>query len=450
MATSLRQKRQGMTMHKRPEPTHLGVEELHKLSHNRGLSHGSAVYNGLAPNGVVEIPSPAISPAEADLHRPSFVRRLSSLPEDKRKSRALDPYANFARVLVYSMQQLHRPIKDLIGIASDGSLKRSNLDRIFADAFASVEILDRQLVAVENYSEEHDRDDNGSVSTMLQGSGSACARSAMQLVSALQRNVRNIVHRGNPLYVRSLMHLLYAGLVEVRNACIKLEGGNKTTPKIMQRDVSRGRALPSTPGRPTTSMRVRDDSTFANGVSRSNSLHRPLNLASLGTISAGSRSASMTSLNQAVLRPPPLAEAFPGMSSFNRSARSTRSNTLVSVEEMEEEQQFERIFLQMSNACQYALQALPRCNSIFSHYRQVAAEQRGDQTELSLYDGICDRCGIAIEAADALSKRLETVRLRDPSVRGQLDFWQLCTAFSRVSTVPSALPPSTPHDHSRH
>lgn len=444
MATSMRLKRHGMNMPRRPEQNYLDVHDPSRMNHNRGSSDGSAMYRSVTMNAAVDLASPTTSPVDNDVYRPSFIRRLSSLPEDRRKSRTLDPDASAARVLVYSMQQLHRPMKDLLNIASDGSVRRSNLQKIFLDAYSSVDLLDRQLVAVESYSEEHDRDDNSEAILSLQRSRQACARSVVQLILALQKSVRNIVLRGSPLYVRSLMHLLYAGLIEIRNAYISLEGGIGATPKILQRDVSRGRALPAIPGRPTTSMRVREDSTLSRGAARPISNHRP------SVITVGGRSAStVVPTGQPAFRPAQASDSFPGLSSFGRSARSTRSNTLVSVEEMEEEQQFERIFLQLSTACQFALQALPRCNSIFSHYRHVAAEQRGDQTELGLYDGICDRCRIATEAAEALWKRLDTVKLKDSSVRGQPDFWQLCTAFTRVSFRPTRpynpLFPTCPH-----
>lgn len=379
-------------------------------------------------NSIADAVSP-ISPVDGDLVRPFLGRRLSTLTEDKRKSRPNDPYIDLARGVSFAMSQMQAPIKNLVRLTSDG--KRSNLESICHNAFAFLDELDRQLNKLERVSEEGENNERRRSVVSVQASCETSLRLFCELVAGLQLHVKTLVQQGNPRYVRSLMHLLYAGLVEIRNAYTKVGVEFQATPKPVQRELSRGRYAPATPRRPSTSFRMRDPSATQNS-SRSNSRQRPpLPVTSFPSVSM-SRSASMTSL-------PGSGRQTDMLLGFAPSTRTTRSNTLQSlqsVDELEEGEQFESIFKQLFEACEAASYALPKCSVLFSALREGSVGNNAN-----LLGGICERCNLANDAADALTTRLGSLNIQaqDPSTRSHPEFWQLCTAFTRVSASPPHL-----------
>lgn len=422
MAGSSRVKRMGMAMPRkttdsgRLDPAASSFPALHA----RGLSHGSAIHNGVLPLGISDVASP-ISPVDGDLMRPFLGRRLSTLTEDKRKSRPNDPHIDLVQGLSYAMSQMHAPIKNLIRLTADG--KRNNLEAIFQNSFTVLDELDRQLNHFEAAEEESEDMERQRSLASVQANCETGLRLFCELVAGLHNHVQNLIQQGIPRYVRSLMHLLYAGLVEIRNAYAKIGVELQATAKPTQRDLSRGRYAPSTPRRPSTSFRIREPSVNP-AQSRSNSRQRLPPATTTFPMISMSRSASMTSLPGA-MRP---GDSFYSIAPSTRTTRSNTLQSLQSVEEAEEEEQFERIFLKLSEACEAALHSLPDCSDIFSDLRQAATGQDANRL-----DGLCERVNLAYDAADALTKRLGTLKLRDPSIRSQPDFWQLCTAFTRVS-----------------
>jgi len=397
-----------------------------QLQHARGLSHGSAIHNGVLPNSINDAASP-ISPVDGDLVRPFLGRRLSTLTEDKRKSRPNDPYIDLARGLSFAMSQMHDPVKNLVRFASDG--KRSKLESVSQNAFTFLDELDRQLNKLENVSEENEDVERRKSIVSVQANCETSVQLFGELLVGLQNSSQTLVQQGKPRYVRSLMHLLYAGLVEIRNAYAKIGIEFQATPKPIQREISRGRYAPSTPRRPSTSFRIRDPS--ANHTqSRSSSRQRVPPPTSAFPLVNMSRSASMTSL-PGVVRP---GDSFHGYATSTRTTRSNTLQSLQSVNEAEEEEQFERIVFHLTKACEVALQVLPTCSVEFAKLRDGASGSNA-----TLLDGICERVSLTCDGADALSKRLETLPLNDPVIRSQPDFWQLCTAFTRVGQFVSTI-----------
>lgn len=422
-AANPRLKRMGMAITRKPsEAGRLDPAASIHQHHARGLSHGSGIHKGVLPNGIAEAASP-ISPVDGDLVRPFLGRRLSTLTEDKRKSRPNDPYIDLARGLSFAMSQMHGPVKNLVRLTNDG--KRSKLESVSQNAFSVLDELDQQLDKLENFSEESEDVERRKSIVSVQANCETSVQLFCELLVGLQNSAQTLVQQGNPRYVRSLMHLLYAGLVEIRNAYAKIGIEFQATPKPMQREISRGRYAPTTPRRPSTSFRMRDPS--ANQTqSRSSSRQRVPPPTIAFPLVSMSRSASVTSL-PGVVRP---GESFHGYAASTRTTRSNTLQSLQSVNEAEEEEQFERIIFHLTKACEVALQVLPTCSAEFVKLRDGA-----NGSNAPLLDGICERVSLTYDSAEALSKRLETLTLRDPTIRSQPDFWQLCTAFTRVSSI---------------
>lgn len=429
MSTTLRAKRMGVITRKPVAQNSLDLNQTKSQNHLRGLSHGSGLQNGLVSSAVTDSSSPN-SPVDVDPQRANFVRRLSSLPEGKRKSHTQDPLVDVARGILYAVDQIHAPIQKLLRVLKDG--KRTTIERACQMAFSAMEELDRLLSKITSQDEEIEEDERRKSSIMIRANCEACIRAFEQVILALQHEVRTLVVHSNPLFIRTLMHLLYASSIELRNACGKLGVELQSTPRAPQRDIGRGRFLSPAPGRPLTSLRIQEHTPLLPG-SRSSSRHGPqLPRQRTATLTAASRTGSMTSLASVTTRPPEPYTPFGNGSIPNPMTRMSRSNTLMSVEEMEEEQQFERIYLKLTTAVEFAIQALPRCHVIVTESNKMAAERGAGDNDLAMYAAICDRCRIAIDAADALKKRLSTLKLKEPGIRVQPDFWHLCTAFIRV------------------
>jgi hypothetical protein len=97
----------------------------------------------------------------------------------------------------------------------------------------------------------------------------------------------------------------------------------------------------------------------------------------------------------------------------------------------DEQEQFERIFVKLRNACDLANQALPHCHTEVTVHKDNA-ETAGKARAAHYWSLALSKCNAVIRANQALSSRLKQVRLKDTGIRHQREFWQLCDAFVQV------------------
>lgn len=107
----------------------------------------------------------------------------------------------------------------------------------------------------------------------------------------------------------------------------------------------------------------------------------------------------------------------------------------MAAEDSEEVEQFERIFLKLRTACDVANHALPHCHTEFTVHKDNA-ETNGKARAAHYWSLALTKCNAVIRANQALSGRLKQVKLKDPGVRNQREFWQLCDAFVQVCPLP--------------
>ena len=117
------------------------------------------------------------------------------------------------------------------------------------------------------------------------------------------------------------------------------------------------------------------------------------------------------------------------------STRMTRSNTLLSVDESDEDAQFDEIRNKLVAATDFATHALPKCLDIIADCTKLAVDRGASEADIALYRIIGERCQAARDASEALKRRLLDMRLKDPEIKMDLEFWQLCTSFTRVSST---------------
>jgi len=416
----------GILTRKPVEASVAEVQAENRLSHLRGMSDGAALQNGkVGPSSVTDSSSPT-SPIDGAVgeHRDrsaTFIRRLSSLPEGKRKSQMDDPYFGLARGVLYALDQLNAPMKRIIGITRDGA--RTELQKACSQAYGTSNMLDQLLNRASSNDEEIDDEEQAKIAEAVRTSCEQCIQAFEQLATILQLDMRNLILRNEQPCIRTVMHMLYASLIEIRNSCSKLGFEAEAAPNVVEARQTRGRYLSPAPNQPLTSLRVREQ-TPTHVVTRSNSRNR-VTPASRQTISRRPpRTESVSSLNSEVstLRPPPA-----------HSTRSSRSNTLTSVDEVVEDPKFNEIAKKLTQASDLVMQALPQCEALVLEAKRTVRERASSLIEMEMFDTIVTRCQATNEAARQLRSILANLEHRAPGIKNQLDFWQLVMSFVRVS-----------------
>jgi len=425
----------GMMTRKPVEASVAEVPAETRLNHLRGMSDGAALQNGKpGPASVTDSSSPT-SPVDGPVaeHRDrnaTFIRRLSSLPEGKRKSQMDDPYFGLARGVLYALEQLNAPMKRVIGVTRDGA--RSDLQKAYSQAYGATNMLDQLLNRASSNDEEIDDEEQGKIAEAVRTSCEQCMETFEQLAATLQSDLRNLILHSAQPYVRTVMHMLYASLIEIRNSCSKLGIEAQPTPKVAEERQPRKRYLSPAPNQPLTSLRVREQ-TPTHVVTRSNSRNRLAPVPRQTERRPPPRSDSTNSLNSEVstLRPPPA-----------HSTRSSRSNTLTSVDEAVEDPKFNEIAKKLTHASDLVMQALPQCEVLVLDAKRTVRERASSPMEMEMFDTIVTRCQAANDAAKQMRSTLATLELRAPGPKNQLDFWQLAMSFVRVSFGSGVLPRS--------
>ncbi|KFY87477.1 hypothetical protein V498_07148, partial [Pseudogymnoascus sp. VKM F-4517 (FW-2822)] len=338
-----RSRRMGVVSKKPSDLTTVEELKTNRYSHLRGLSHGSAIQSGNGSNGTNGNARSPASPADSTNGRSTYVRRLSSLPERKRKSNSPDPVIEGAKGILFALDQVHPLIQSLMGLTRDGSNKRTSLERVFFNATTHVEELDHDIQEYDTYSEEDEE----------------------------------VSPRSN---------------ANVRRACITPTARDKTP----------------TRERPNIASRMRSAST----MQQSNNLRVLTDSRGVYTNGSG-RSATMTSAT------PRSGESFTSVSSAGR----------MNGDFTEEDRLFERIFLGLQQSSEMAIRTLPTVNAHFVQSNKNSMQQ-GTYDQLKHYwQALSIKCSFALETAETLKARLSLIKLKEPGIRTQGAFWELCNTF---------------------
>lgn len=446
---AIRNKRMGIITKKQTDLTTVDESRTNRLSHYRGLSYGSALH-GKHSNGVkgnVNSSSSPVSSTENERQRPTVVKRLSSLPEHRRESSSTDEVVEAAKGVLYSLFQVDPHIKSLLSVARDGASKRTSLERVYYNASTHVEELDKELHIFEVSFDEEDEERSVS-NEAVQRACATCIMAYQHVCALLLQNIGNLIQNGDPRYVRTLLLLVYGSLVEARNACSSLGLNVKAVQeaKFRQRKPDtiheedtrrRDRSLTPTRVRPNPGMRLRSDTTIQHATYYSHYA-----LSGTGTpavplyVNGRSRSNSRTntltsSTASSVANTPRSGESF-GLPSTPYTAYTTsRSNTMQGYEDSESEAMFEKIFISLTCAYEHALKGIPLVHRHVSRCLEVALETHTTKELCAFWKHLVDTCHAAIDVSGALKLRLSNIRLKDPGLRNQREFWQLCTAFTK-------------------
>ena len=439
---SLRQRRQGYVPTRKATGDHLSLvsesasdissrssqASTIKPSHTRATSSVSTVNSYLAASSG-ETSSDAVSPIEGPRIRFDKVRGLSISQQRQKFSPSSDAIKGTGRLL-FALYQLQRPIRDVAIVIKDGTPRRSSLERQTSLAHAQLEELDRLHRRLRDGLDEGPTTDADAMKAIVRISVRAL-KSFRAVASELKHDTHKVTKLADGVYTRCLMFQIYAATVELRNVCtvlgfrLKDRSTLKNTPRISQAWSSKS-VTPTQPKIPVN-RRIRG-ATQLQSMTSNNKYHVaqpppvPLN-------ASVSRPATMTSLSSAT---PRSGETF----QVPTMRDTSRTNTMVSAMDIgENDEQFDRIFLKLKATCDVAAQALPLCRAEFNTRRE-STHNSGQRNLAHHWAMALKKCEIVITHNKSLKKRLEVVKVNDPGIRYQRDFWQLCDAFVHVSFRP--------------
>ena len=428
-----RSRRMGIVSRK---PSELGtlaeIEASNRFSHYRGLSHGSAI-----SGNPVTTKSPA-TPSEPYPPRPIYVRRLSVLPERRRESKVDDPVVEAAKGILYSVFQIHPMIQMLMALTGDGSAKRSSLEIVFYNTNSHVEELEQEIQKHESaLTEEEDaatRENehvHRACQTLVSAYGHVC--------TLLVENIDTLVDNGDARYIRTLLMLLYNSIMELRvtlSSTSSEPNGSQAANKylFMEGDTIRphARELSAAP------------TLERGGITRSRNgtvVHNPSNLrvatdVAVPYINGAGRAATIASTA------PRSDDSF--LPVVQRP---------IHMDFAEEDAHFERVYLSLQKSADTVLHTLPNFHVQLTGGLRNAMQKGAPHGMIQDWKSLIAMCNNTIQQTEIMKNRLSMVKLKEPGVGSQVNFWNLCGNFiaswtsmaekvkHAVNSVP--LPPDT-------
>lgn len=464
------------------------VEEMrnNRVSHLRGVSHGSVMRsrssNAVSPGSGLTSP---VSPKEGRKQRNVYIKRLSSLPEQRQESGSRSPVVEGAKGILYALYQLHLHISGLIGVIKGRDSKRTSLELTYYNASSHVDRLNEALEQA-SLVEEEDEDGVERAENTVQRDCASCIMAYSHVVSQLQENIRKIVESADARYVRSFMLLIYGSMLEVKNAvkCLQVEIRFLETPirhntvkgfQTIEEEFSPPtgviRSTTPTRNRPGTgsrqNSRLRSDTAFQNSIPRIVAdypskqtyvpsqngptsqappypygpsglinpysttgffVHNTHSTTSTSDYSLGLRSRSnsrstntMTLTNSSMVSS--LANTPRSGESFNLPVfqNPTRVNPTTGLSDSQEESIFEAIFLALSRAYDSALQALPIARRQFARCAEIADEERRPKEVRDVWRNLLWRCKACQDVSETLHLRLINMKVKDAGNSGRND-----------------------------
>ena len=357
---------------------------------------------------------------------------FSSPPQNRRVPESSDAVKGTRRLL-FTLHQLQRPVNEVAVAIKDGTPKKSALERQVFTAHAHVEELDRLLRRLQDGWDDASNKNSDATKSIVRTSVHAL-KSYGAVTTELKQNTSKLVKFVDGVYIRCLMFQIYSAMVEARNICtilgfkMKVRSTLKATPRILSQAWSSKSVTPTQPKAPVNR---RPRGSTAVRSTASNATLRVMPPPPVPLNPGVSRTNTMTSISTIGTATPRSGESFSTFAS--RDSSLSRTNTMRSVTDSgDSDEQFDRIFLKLKAACDLAAQALPHCRLEFNTRRENA-QSSGQRTLAHHWSMALKKCEIVMNHNKTLKKRLEVVKVNDPGIRYQRDFWQLCDAFVHVS-----------------
>jgi hypothetical protein len=400
------------------------VDELKRNSHFRNFSQGY-VLSGNAMNNGNYAPATAGGYGDTGTQRSLIHRPLSDLLEHKRRSRAPDVVVEAAKSFLYAMSQLNDTMLSLMRAIkkyrSRGGYRKEELPRHFVIAYQQVKKLSELLRRFDTLAEEDEEDAHKLSASIHQTCQKALAH--FLLVNVFIAQDANVLGSdADPRVIRSFLLLQTASMIELRKACEVLGVNFKGSPPTV-RKLQTSRALPA--ARETRPLVVRRLQTTPphQRTAQAYPMPPPVSLHS----NDSSRTNTLTSISAATPR---------SGESFLTASTMSRTNTMQStLDDVDEESQFERIYIKLKTACGQITKNVPQ---LLRWFRKTLEMERprldSEDLKMKVLNNFIEKSEQVIGVADTLNERLSEIKLKDAVARSQRDFWQQCTLLTKVGS----------------
>lgn len=413
--------------------------------HSRGQSHGSALRNGVrASDG---------SDTEVNSPKPrgdgTFVRRLSSVPEQKQGAALTDEIAEGAKGILYSLHLVHPQIQTIMSLFKDSKAKRHSLQRLYHEASTHLDNLDQQIHRFDHMQHRSIRLEQ-EMRRIICRASQACVLAYKQIGAILVSNVSQLNRESDMRYVRTLVLMLYGGLNEAQNAQVKsavdvedepiLSASIHTNSRLRQiaRDEFIGNRISSTtptqehpkPGRRWENENVHHSSYTRDATTSTGSRVSATTLTT-GRSRSSSRAGGMySSASSSVASTPYASDSF----SENVLAPRSRSGSIApsnerAYEAQAEHDHFERLFLTLNKAADQGLQVIPHLEPRFVSQLEMSKKTYVPPHIKELLIALVSQSRVCMETSETLQSRLSTITIFDSDIRNTPDFWPLAKRF---------------------
>ena len=431
----------GVMAGRNPELGALDETRTNRNSHHfRGFSHASVLrekhVNGVGntrPNNAYS----SVKQIDGERYRGILIRRLSSLPEDRRESKPLNNTGEGIRGMLYSLNLIYPHVGSLLHVLRDSASKSSSLQRVYDNFGTHLEQLDKELYTYDPGAGTT----HGGLQSLVKRNRRlcrSCIQAYRQLVDMLMRSLTRLTTNVDPRYVRTLLLAIYGSSVETRNACVLLDKSSvrqkhlklHKLPAPFNHEGSFGltvRSITPTKERPNPITRLRSEATtntvriynhaksttypqpavplYVNGRSRSNSRTNAL------LLSASSSAANTPKSGESFLIP-----GTPVTFENNGLALPSADQSPDAV--------FERIYLSLSSSVDHGLTAVPQVRSHFTRNLESGQSTYAGSDLNELWTNLINRCRSCLDMCEAFKDRLSTVKLNEPEVRSSPEFWR--------------------------
>ncbi|MCJ1390463.1 RAM signaling network component [Xylographa bjoerkii] len=443
-----RNKRMGIVTRKTSDLGTVDETRVNRNSnHYRGYSHASALRekhsNGVRKGSGSGSSTPA-SPYEVDRQRTTFVRRLSSLPENKRHSPTANEVVESSKGVLYCLHQVQSQVGGLLHLTNESTTNRTSLETHYFDASAKLDQLDQELHVYDNKTK-------GARSTKKVAS--LCRermKAYSQVTAMLSHSVQSLVQGADHRYVRTLLLSIFGGFAEAQVAfqtrkkkakAPKLPPSAKPPDTKLHDTIVReapekvwSRSNTPTMERPQAVRRLRSETTINNAryagyMKSSTNPYAAVPLYVNGRSRSNSRTNNLTaSAASSVANTPRSGESFliPGTPIHPSIDTSYDSPDFTP---QDQDAIFEKIYLDFSTSVEKGLSSIPRVLARFNRSLEVARNNYASKEIVDLWSRLVSRGRSCYDLCEALKYRLSTIKLKDPEVRNSPDFWKLCTRY---------------------
>ena len=441
-------KRMGMIKGKHPDLERLDESRAHRNSyHLRGQSHSSALKNVVRAGDHND----ADATSSNSTLKGTFIRRLSSVPEQRQQMNMRDDIVEGAKGVLYALHLVQPYLSSLVTLVRDNKSKRSSLERYQHQASVQLEHLDQSLHDFSGATSKSKNANRMARKTVCKATH-ACIVVYENIAGLLLMNAKQLIMDGDPRYIRTLMLLLYGSFNEERNARRRL-ASRKSVPQVTLKSfspmkqscqaipsINRDEALTPTQEYPKTGRRHRNDS-----IGRNSSYHTNLNTMlspqrhALPNSTASSRASSRSNsragfhhdlTTSSIVNTPRSGDSF-GSNLFAPRSRSgsVTVNAELARQAQSEQDQFHKIYITLNRAADQGLQTIPFLEPRFLENLERSRKQFTPLDIRNLWATIVSRTRLCGEISESFKRRLQHLKLNDPDARNAPDFWRLATRF---------------------